>query len=377
VADLQPFLVVSKLSKSFRGGELSIPAVQNVSFEVGKGEIFSLLGPSGCGKTTILRCIAGLERADGGEIRVDDVVYYSGEKGRYVNTEERGLGMVFQSYAIWPHMSVFDNIAYPLQVRKVSKQEINDRVRNVLHLVNLEGLERTSATLLSGGQQQRVALARALIYEPKLLLLDEPLSNLDARLRERMRIELKQLQRRLNITTIFVTHDQTEALSLSDKIAVMNKGRILQLGSPYDIYDHPTEKFVAEFVGFANFLPGQMIVSHQADGLVEVRTDLGNIKCHANIVNTSGGEFLVTIRPENLRLRKTPVGSTNGSSWIQGKVEVGVLESGYVDYVVRVGDQTLSVRAHPSIRFSDGDSVWVEFDSAYTRIVKPSATSEK
>ncbi|MGE3248085.1 MAG: ABC transporter ATP-binding protein, partial [Beijerinckiaceae bacterium] len=235
-----------------------VKAAQDVSFEVPKGKFFTLLGPSGCGKTTTLRSIAGLERPTTGEIEVNSKIVYSSAKGIFIPPNRRNFGMVFQSYAIWPHMTVFANAAFPLEVRKdrPSKQAIRDKVMGVLSAVQLDHLAERDATRLSGGQQQRLALARALVMEPELLLLDEPLSNLDAKLREAMRFELKRIQRDNGLTTIYVTHDQGEALALSHEIAVMSEGRIVQIGSPKAIYDHPRTKFVADFIGTTNFLDG-------------------------------------------------------------------------------------------------------------------------
>src|SRR3954452_4354404 len=233
-----------------------VRAAQNVSFDVPEGKLFTLLGPSGCGKTTTLRSIAGLERPVSGEITVGGRIVYSSAQGTFVAPNKRNFGMVFQSYAIWPHMNVFQNVAFPLEVRKLPRKEIRERVMRVLAAVQLDHLVDREATKLSGGQQQRLALARALVMEPQLLLLDEPLSNLDAKLCDAMRTELKRLQRELNLTTIYVTHDQSEALALSHEIAVMNDGRVVQIGSPRQIYETPHDQFVADFVGTTNFVCG-------------------------------------------------------------------------------------------------------------------------
>src|SRR5215471_12742339 len=222
-------------------------AVDEVSLSVRRGEVFTLLGPSGCGKTTTLRLVAGLEHPDAGEITLRGRVVASARRRLFVPPHKRNLGMVFQSYAIWPHMTVFDNVAYPLALRGTKRAIAREKVSRVLGLVGLEGLETRSATLLSGGQMQRLALCRALVYEPDLLLLDEPFSNLDAKLREQMRLELKQLHRRLQITVLFVTHDQIEALSLSDRIAVMHLGRVEQLDTPRVLYDTPRSAIVRDF----------------------------------------------------------------------------------------------------------------------------------
>ena len=250
----------------------AVKAAQDVSFDVPEGKLFTLLGPSGCGKTTTLRSIAGLEKPTAGEIEVAGRFVYSSSKGIFVAPNKRNFGMVFQSYAIWPHMNVFQNVAFPLEVRRLPKKEIRDKVMRVLQAVALDELVDRDATKLSGGQQQRLALARALVMEPKLLLLDEPLSNLDAKLRDRMRSELKRLQRDLNLTTVYVTHDQSEALALSHEIAVMNEGRVVQVGTPRQIYEQPTEKFVADFVGSTNFIGGTVETSRGR----ELRRALGH-----------------------------------------------------------------------------------------------------
>src|SRR2546421_1351414 len=239
-------------------GEI-VKAAQDVTFTVPEGKLFTLLGPSGCGKTTTLRSIAGLEKPSAGEIEVGGRLVYSSDKRIFVAPNKRNFGMVFQSYAIWPHMNVFQNAAFPLEVRRLAKKEVRERVMRVLHAVALDALVDRDATKLSGGQQQRLALARALVMEPQLLLLDEPLSNLDAKLRGRMRTELKRLQREFSLTTVYVTHDQSEALALSHEIAVMNDGRVVQIGTPRQIYEQPTDKFVADFVGTTNFIAGRVV----------------------------------------------------------------------------------------------------------------------
>ena len=233
-------------------------AVDRIGLEVQRGHVFTLLGPSGCGKTTSLRMIAGLERPDEGRILFAGQPMADAGRGLFVAPHKRNMGMVFQSYAIWPHMTVFENVAYPLQLRGVPRATIRDRVERVLHLVGMAGLGERPAPDLSGGQQQRVALCRALVYEPDLLLLDEPFSNLDAKLRQQMRVEVKVLQQQLGITVLFVTHDQVEALSMSDGIAVMNQGRVEQVGPPSELYDHPASPFVRDFLGQTVRLPGQL-----------------------------------------------------------------------------------------------------------------------
>jgi len=275
----------------------SVVAVDNVCLDILEGEFFTILGPSGCGKTTTLRIIAGLERVDSGRVLFDDV--------DVTNTPPylRGTGMVFQNYALWPHMTVFDNVAFGLKIRKVGKDEIRRRVKEVLELVKLSGLEDRYPHQLSGGQQQRVALARALVIEPKVLLLDEPLSNLDAKLRVEMRGELKSLQRRLKITTIYVTHDQDEALTLSDRIAIMNNGRILQVSTPIDIYNKPRDLFVASFIGRCTVLIG--VVQNRSDGYLEVKCDdmvLWGVPAYEDLNISVGSRVACILRPESFKL---------------------------------------------------------------------------
>jgi ABC-type Fe3+/spermidine/putrescine transport system ATPase subunit len=241
-------------------------AVDDISFDIERGEVLTLLGPSGCGKSTTLRIVAGLDEPDGGEISIGGRIVAATSRGLFVPADKRNVGLVFQSYAIWPHMTVEDNIAYPLKVRrKYGEKESRERVQAILEWVNLGGMGKRPATLLSGGQQQRVALARALVYEPDLLLLDEPLSNLDAKLRQQMRLEIRKLQQRLGISILFVTHDQEEAMALSQRIAVMNAGRIEQIGTPREIYEQPASHFVQTFVGSTVTLEGRV-----ADGCIEV-----------------------------------------------------------------------------------------------------------
>ncbi len=247
-------LALDRVSKRFS----EAAAVDSVSLSIRRGEVFTLLGPSGCGKTTTLRLVAGLEHPDAGEITLRDRVVASAARRHFVAPNQRNLGMVFQSYAVWPHMTVFENVAYPLQLRGLPKAAVREKVARVLDLVGLGGLETRPGTLLSGGQMQRLALCRALVYEPDLLLLDEPFSNLDAKLREQMRVEVKLLQRRLGITVLFVTHDQVEALSLSDRIAVMHRGRVEQVGSPRALYERPASAFVRDFLGQTVVLTGRV-----------------------------------------------------------------------------------------------------------------------
>jgi len=266
------------------------------SFEIAEGELFTLLGPSGCGKTTLLRLIAGFYTPDEGEVRFD------GRRVNEVPPHKRGIGMVFQNYALWPHMTVADNIAYGLKLQKIPSSEIRNRTTAILEKVRLEGLGERYPGQLSGGQQQRVALARALVLNPKILLLDEPLSNLDAKVRIQVRAEIRKLQKELGITTVYVTHDQEEALTLSDHIVVFNKGRVFQVGAPKELYERPKNRFVADFIGINNFLEGEVLGS---DGRVlSIRTAFGEIRAIPNADLKPGMKCVACIRPENIALEK-------------------------------------------------------------------------
>jgi ABC-type Fe3+/spermidine/putrescine transport system ATPase subunit len=256
-------------------------AVDRIALEIRRGHVFTLLGPSGCGKTTTLRMIAGLERPNEGRIVYAGRTIADAERNLFVPPHKRNMGMVFQSYAIWPHMTVFENVAYPLQLRGLARQTIRERVEKVLRLVGLEALADRPSPDLSGGQQQRVALSRALVYEPDLLLLDEPFSNLDARLRQQMRVEVKLLQQQLGITVLFVTHDQVEALSMSDEIAVMNQGHVEQVGPPSELYDHPASEFVRDFLGQTINLPGNVWVRPE---YIEVKRRNGSSPTGPNVL---------------------------------------------------------------------------------------------
>jgi iron(III) transport system ATP-binding protein len=336
-----------------------VKAAQDVSFEVPEGKLFTLLGPSGCGKTTTLRSIAGLERPTSGEIEVAGKVMYSSAKGIFVAPNKRNFGMVFQSYAIWPHMNVFQNAAFPLQVRKLRKKEIEERVMRVLQAVQLDHLVDREATKLSGGQQQRLALARALVMEPQLLLLDEPLSNLDAKLREAMRFELKRMQRDLGLTTIYVTHDQSEALALSHEIAVMSEGRIVQIGSPRDIYERPRNKFVADFVGSTNFIGGRIASAATGNGRCQVATALGelNVQCVEPLAKDI--PVVISVRPEDVELFEAAPPREDGDNVCSGVVEAKVFLGDYLDFQVKVGDSVLLARVHPSLRTPVGHPIHV------------------
>ena len=276
----------------------TLEAVSHVSLEIRDGELFTLLGPSGCGKTTLLRLIGGFHRPDEGE------VYFGEKEVSGIPPYERNIGMVFQNYALWPHMTIFDNIAYGLKLKKFSRSDISSKVLHTLKLVNLEGLEKRYPGQLSGGQQQRVALARALVLNPDVLLLDEPLSNLDAKIRLQVRAEIRKLQKELGITTIYVTHDQEEALTLSDRIAVVDHGRLQQLGSPRDLYAKPENPFVADFIGINNLIPGEVREIQEGEGRMRVHTDVGPMICTFEKPFQKGDRCTISVRPETATISR-------------------------------------------------------------------------
>ncbi|MBV8925773.1 MAG: ABC transporter ATP-binding protein [Bradyrhizobium sp.] len=306
-------VVLEKVSRTF--GEFA--AVSGVDLRVNEGEFVTLLGPSGCGKTTTLRMVAGLEQNTGGRISIGGRVVSDAARDLFVPAEHRALGMVFQSYAIWPHMSVFDNVAYPLRVRRVGRSDMRRRVLEALQLVEMADYADRPAPALSGGQQQRVAIARALVFEPALLLLDEPLSNLDARLRAQMGSEFRALQKRLGITSLYVTHDQEEAMALSDRVVVMQAGRVLQIGAPEDIYQRPASRDVANFFGSPNLLPATVVSCARlsdADFALSVRGSAWEGTCHAGEARAVGAEVLVLVRPESMRLAEGTAPATGALS---------------------------------------------------------------
>jgi iron(III) transport system ATP-binding protein len=336
-------LQVEHLFKTYAAvGSAKVAAAQDIGFSVSEGKLLTLLGPSGCGKTTTLRCIAGLERPDSGRIVIGERTVYDSNHGVFIPPAARGIGMVFQSYAIWPHMSVFENVAFPLRVsrtRRYSSAEIVLMVGEALKTVRLGGYENRRATQLSGGQQQRLALARGLVAKPRLLLLDEPLSNLDAKLREQMRFELKQLQTELGLTAVYVTHDQSEALALSDEIVVFNQGRIIQRGTPLEIYQHPNSEFVADFVGSTNFLRGSVRNGGGIGAVGQVDTAQGTIACTFAAAFSSGSRAVISIRPEDIGLAADGEG-------VKGSVTARVFLGEVVDYHVNLNGQELRVRHH-------------------------------
>jgi iron(III) transport system ATP-binding protein len=337
-------------------------AVGGVSFRVRSGEQLTLLGPSGCGKTTTLRAIAGLERPSAGLIRIGGAPVYSSADGIDVPAEKRGLSMVFQSYAIWPHMSVFNNVAYGLRVRRAPKSEIDAKVRAALELVQMAGFEGRPASQLSGGQQQRVALARACVFSPQVLLFDEPLSNLDAKLRADMRIELRELQHRLGITSVYVTHDLEEALAMSDHIVVMRNGTIEQIGSPAEIYNLPRNAFVADFVGSANLIRGRLRNDLAADGLTALETSGGHVVYGMAHGRPAGSESTFSVRTVHLRLSPAPPPAAR-NVW-PVRVRRCVFQGDFTQAHVAWGDRELIVRGAAMAPLADGAEAFLSVDPA-------------
>jgi len=336
--------------------ESDVFAVKGVSFEIPRGQLFTLLGPSGCGKTTTLRCIAGLEYPDSGEIIIGGQTVFSAEKRIQVPVNLRKIGMVFQSYAIWPHMTVFENVAYPLKMRHLATAEIRERTFHALEMVGLKGLENRAAPRLSGGQQQRVAFARALVAEPEVLLLDEPLSNLDAKLREEMRWELKDLQSRLGITTLYVTHDQGEALALSDQIAVMNAGVLVEAGPPKSIYEQPLASVTACFLGMNNRLQG-IVAGREEGGMIRIDCPLGSLWSkdmgRRDMQLSPGRQVEVFLRPENFMFEPRE----EGLNILRGTVlRVSYLGENRESWI-RVGETELRVKSHPKQQLTPGQEI--------------------
>ena len=360
------YLEVQGLVKTFGHDR----AVDGVSFSVPRGRFLTLLGPSGCGKTTTLMSIAGLHRIDAGEIEVGGVAYTSAARRLFLPPEKRDIGMVFQSYAIWPHMTVAQNVAYPLEIRKFDPTEIKDRVSEVLRLVGLGKMAGKVATQLSGGQQQRAALARAIVFQPRLLLFDEPLSNLDLKLREQMRIELKRIQREVGITSVYVTHDQAEALVMSDEIIVMSKGRIQQRGGPHDIYEQPVNRYVSNFIGVVNLLEGRIVrVTAPGRGEIEVGPNGNRIRlpCRLGEGVGAGADAVLSVRPENVALLR----ENRSAPCIEGEVLQAIFLGNYFDCRVRWEDFEWKALAHPRTHPRSGERVYLRLDPERSLAVQP------
>jgi iron(III) transport system ATP-binding protein len=355
---------IEGVSKHYFSEGKIIKALDDVTLTIPANQIFTLLGPSGCGKTTLLRSIVGLETPDSGEIAIGGEVVWSKDKNIAVPPEERGLGMVFQTYAIWPHMTVFDNVAYPLQVRKMRRSVIREKVGRTLQFVRLEGFENRPATKLSGGQQQRVALARALVAEPKVILFDEPLSNLDAKLREETRKELKAFLGKLKITAVYVTHDRVEALALSDTIAIMRAGAIVEVGPPTKIYFNADHEFVADFIGRANLVKARVVA--QDDGHTVVESGLGRIACQRRDIPV-GAQATLCLRPEFIRIVKGE--AERGANVVSGAVESLVFVGEAYEVEIRAGTECLLAKVDPDLQLKEGDPVSFSLDPAHCLLV--------
>jgi iron(III) transport system ATP-binding protein len=386
-------IAIRGLSKSFGARDASFAAVADLDLEIKDNSFVTLLGPSGCGKTTTLRLIAGYIVPDKGTIEVDGRVLSS--PGAVVSPEARGMGMVFQNYAVWPHKTVFENVVFGLKLRRVPTAAAKKQVETALSLVNMSGLEGRYPNELSGGQQQRVALARSLVVEPSILLLDEPLSNLDAKLRERMRTELKELQRRTGITFVYVTHDQAEALALSDHVAVMSGGRLQQYGTPFEVYAHPANRMVADFMGLVNLVPGKVLALANGGGTVELSPDF--TLDVAALDGLKPGEGVdIAIRPENIRLtalaseasgqrgdsqvhapdtrpvpgssaRAAPAGAATRLAKITNQVFLGNINE---YYATLSSGQVLRVQTHPLQQFKIGEEVAIEVDATQCSVFR-------
>ncbi len=337
------YLRLESLTKRF--GE--VVAVDALTLEVPEGEMLAVVGPSGCGKTTLLRLLAGLEVPDAGAITLGGEPLFSKEQRVLVPPHRRRVGMVFQNYALWPHKNVFENVAYPLHVQGLSKGEVQKEVAGVLSQVRLEGLEERHPDQLSGGQQQRVALARALVMRPRVLLLDEPLSNLDAHLREEMRFEIKRIQRETGVTIVHVTHDQAEAMAIADRIAVMRRGRLVQTGPPRELYEHPRTEFVARFIGVTNLLPCRVV---ESDGRQAVLLPDGTAVEIGGLDGPSEGTALLSVRPEDIVLSRDGVGT-------EGEIAEVVYLGNVVYYTLSGGGVDLRVQAVPGETFEAGERV--------------------
>jgi iron(III) transport system ATP-binding protein len=357
-------LIIKSLTKKF--GDFT--AVDDFSLSIQEGEFIALVGPSGCGKTTTLRCVAGFIPVDHGEITLGDRVLSSNKI--MLPPEKRNMAMVFQSYAVWPHKTVFKNISFGLELRKTPKPEIRERVMESLELTKLSGLEKRYPNELSGGQQQRVALARGLVVEPEILLLDEPLSNLDATLREEMRFDLREIQQELKITSIYVTHDQAEAMVIADRIVVMKDGKIEQVGGAKDIYHFPGTSFVASFVGTTNVLngevksiePGAFIIETEQKILMKIQVTATN---HALGV---GDNVAVSIRPESIAIENSKL--EKSVNLYEGTVSGKTFLGNYYDYRINIHDQVLRVQTTSHKEFEIDSRIWVYIDPAYCKYVK-------
>lgn len=361
----KPYIEVKNLIKNFG----AYRAIDNISFSAAEGTFLTLLGPSGCGKTTTLMSIAGLHNIDSGEIVVGNTQFTVPQQGIFLPPERRDIGMVFQNYAIWPHMTVAQNVAYPLEIRKVQRDEIDARVADILELVGLSHVAGKVATNLSGGQQQRTALARAIVSKPRLLLFDEPLSNLDLKLREQMRAEIKRVQQEVGITSVFVTHDQSEALVMSDEIIVMGEGHIQQRGKPREIYSNPQSAFVSNFIGTTNLLKGRVTaVTTPGFGHAEIVQNeiVLRLPCRLGEGLKVDSAIVVSVRPENIRL----LAENEGGDGLDGEVTDVIFFGNWVDCRVRSADREWKVMVHPRAGWQRGDKAFLYLDPEHTLAIQ-------
>lgn len=341
---------LSHVTKAFKTKSLGeVIAVNDFNLEIKEGECFSFLGPSGCGKTTTLRMIAGFEDLSKGEIKLGDKIVSSSSHKLYLPPEERGLGMVFQSFAVWPHLNIFDNVAFPLQVKKMNKVDIAKKVKEALTHTNLDGLEEVFPSDLSGGQQQRIALARAIVTNPKVMLLDEPLSNLDPKLRESMRFEIKALQKKFNFTIIFVTHDQAEAMAISDRMLVMDMGNIMQIDTPYNLYNNPINKFVHNFLGQSNFIDVEI-----EDNKIYPKGTKGQAINYPLPLKQGEKSLVLATRPNEINI--------DNREGYKTKIEKRLYLTTYIEYHVKVGEQIIRIHTPHRQELQVGDVCYIQFN---------------
>jgi ABC-type Fe3+/spermidine/putrescine transport system ATPase subunit len=368
-------LELQSVGKQFAG----VVAVSEFSLSVKEGEIIALLGPSGCGKTTTLRMIAGLEDPSEGEITYDGRIVASAKTNSFVPPDKRNMGMVFQSYALWPHMTVFENVAHPLKLRRRSRSEIREKVSEILAVVGMSGYEDRPVPKLSGGQQQRIALARAIVYQPRVLLLDEPFSNLDAQLRTQMRHEIRTIQRRLGMTTIFVTHDQVEALSVADRIAVLHDGRLMQIGTPRQVYRNPASKTVRDFLGRVISFPGRIHGTTDGEAIVAVEgIDINNMVVKTDHDCPAAGTSIeISIRPEDIIVEAIASGDQHDvENRVRACIKTLLFLGDHWEAVIDIGQVSVMLNLPHTRSWEESQPVYLVFPAASLRMWQDSSNSE-